>query len=98
MSDPEDWFDDDSVTFDQAMERFEELRPEATIDPRYHAYFWTDHGDMGYGLKLSRDEPFGEDTPLFLEMNCLSHDPPCAEPVRVPAVGQRTYERRREQD
>lgn len=32
-SDSEDWIDDDSVTFDQAMERFEELGPEVTIDP-----------------------------------------------------------------
>lgn len=65
---------------------------------RHHAYFWTDHGDLGYGLKMSRDEPWGEDTPLFLEMACLSHDPPCEGPVRVPAVDRSTYERRQHED
>lgn len=59
---------------------------------KHTAYFWTRHGDMACGLKLARDEPWGEDAPLFLEMACLSHEPPCVDPVKVPAVTKQRYE------
>jgi hypothetical protein len=56
----------------------------------YNAYYWVEHDGINYGLKMTRDVAFGEDTPLFMELGCLTDH--CEGPVRVPAVSRRTYE------
>jgi hypothetical protein len=56
----------------------------------YCAYYWVEHDGINYGLKMTRDVAFGEDTPLFMEVGCLTDH--CEGPVRVPAVTKQRYE------